>query len=57
MSKIQEELHKVEEGDYEIEVSPKDRRNLSKSTNIISDTHSHPKLLDDSHAGLAYGSF
>ena len=57
MSKIQEELHKVEEGDYEIEVSPKDRRNLSKSTNIISDTQSHPKLLDDSHAGLAYGSF
>lgn len=38
MSKIQEEMHKIEtEEDYKIEVSPKDRRNMSKSTIITSD--------------------
>jgi hypothetical protein len=66
MAKIQEELIKAEQDEIDESDSGanskydvaklEQRRNLSKSTNLVPDKN-QPKLLDDSSKGLGYNSF
>jgi protein-serine/threonine kinase len=68
MSKLQEEMNRAEEegGSFDDEeemhmkkpeqVALNTRRNLSKSTMLVSDRN-QPKLLDDSSQGMGYSSF